>query len=582
MKTGLFPVKSAGMVFAKIIPDRIDAERVSSFPRRGNKFGMTRVILSLSQDLNHSQGTQAVMYRSGLFILLALLCAPLYSGAADTGSFRTVPVDIPSPGMLRASNSSYYSEIDINPVLKNTYGVQNPRVLSSITDLQLGIFRHLALTGSLPYFADLFNQSGKKGHKSGAGDISAGLRTAFVNSEGTFEGISFGAKFLIPEELTYGNEPLGFRTFSSGNFGYSIEAAGKIRNSFLEGYASAALFSFRNSAQTSVVDPGDVFYDTGFGYRGIGKANAAGYAENVFQNQVQWSLCGIIPFRKGISGIMELDGAMFTGLPKRESIFRVIPGLRLGSGDGMNISAGFDIGLKGPVPKATYLLRINVPSLSPRDLGKSMGLIKKTVPEEQIRAKNIPVAVHAFTKSIPSYLYEQDLRDNLMENLSAQGIMHVVPGRKVDEALHQESFIAVKDTPQKRGIRLGADFIIYTNISSYTVSRTSRFSIPFLILLPSTDFTLSTQASVADLSTGEMHELGIISATVSKPRDTIFFPMGASSDLTYLSEPEMRILERELINRWVARFNTVLQENLNIFDWGPKRAKNEISADTGG
>ncbi|MDP2984356.1 MAG: hypothetical protein Q8O92_13635 [Candidatus Latescibacter sp.] len=31
---------------------KIDAETVSSFPRSGNKFGMTRVILNSFQDLN--------------------------------------------------------------------------------------------------------------------------------------------------------------------------------------------------------------------------------------------------------------------------------------------------------------------------------------------------------------------------------------------------------------------------------------------------------------------------------------------------------------------------------------------------
>ena len=95
---------------------------------------------------------------------------------------------------------------------------------------------------------------------------------------------------------------------------------------------------------------------------------------------------------------------------------------------------------------------------------------------------------------------------------------------------------------------------------------------PYLISFPQTNFTLSAQTSITDLTTGEAQSLGVITANVVKPRGINYFPTGASSDLEYISEPERRTAERELIDRWVEEFNIVVIEKIGIFGWEPKKS----------
>ena len=152
----------------------------------------------------------------------------IYGGTALSdinGFFRSIPVDTPKKGILRVSNVSYYSKIQANDTLTQKYGISKSNILSSITNLEVGVTNYLSVTGTLPYYADMFSQGGKNGNKTGGGDISAGLRFAYTPEESMLRGISVGGRALIPEKMVFGREPLGFRTFSSGKQGYAIEAS---------------------------------------------------------------------------------------------------------------------------------------------------------------------------------------------------------------------------------------------------------------------------------------------------------------------------------------------------------------------
>ena len=119
-----------------------------------------------------------IMTRAKRFIILLLTFVPILPAwvfAGDDGLFRSMPSSIPRPGVLRVSTATFYSKTKINDILTTQYGVKKPRLLSSITDLELGLTRNLALIGSIPYYADLFTQE-KRGYKSGAGDATAGMR----------------------------------------------------------------------------------------------------------------------------------------------------------------------------------------------------------------------------------------------------------------------------------------------------------------------------------------------------------------------------------------------------------------------
>ena len=94
--------------------------------------------------------------------------------------------------------------------------------------------------------------------------------------------------------------------------------------------------------------------------------------------------------------------------------------------------------------------------------------------------------------------------------------------------MQQQKLIPVKDTPTELGVRMGASYIINTDISSYDVTRTSSFTIPLIIGFPQTDFFIKAHASVTNLVTGEKHDLGIITATVFKKRGLNLFPYSST------------------------------------------------------
>ncbi|MBN1294930.1 MAG: hypothetical protein JXB48_24045 [Candidatus Latescibacteria bacterium] len=492
--------------------------------------------------------------------------------SAETGLIRTIPVDTPKKSVLRISNSTFYSKIKANDILIQRYGVTKSHIISSLTDIEFGITDYFAIVGSLPYYADLFKQGNRSGEKTGGGDIAAGFRFAYVLQESMFRGISFGSRFLIPEKLVYGQEPLGFRVFTSGELGYSIEGSLGLNLKYLDGYASMAMQKFPKSPAADIAYPQDVFYDTGFGYRGIGVSDQTGYAPTLFQDQIHVSFCGIAPLKSWLAIFAEYSSTAFTSRPQREEIERIAPGLRIGKPDKFNASIGIDIAMSGPIPDKTFLFRLHIPSVSPRGIKEALGGIKK-VPDlgKQIRSKNTFVGITDFEKSDLTYLYEKELRDSFQKQLDAFGVLKVVPGKKVDTALHQQTLIPVKDTPTQLGVRMGAGYIINTDISDYNVTRTSSFTIPLVIGFPQTDFSIKARASVTDLVTGEKHDLGIISATVYKKRGVNLFPYGASSDIDYLSEPERRVMEKELVDLWVKNFNDRINERLDLFDWDPKR-----------
>lgn len=506
-----------------------------------------------------------------LLVLVPLLSAEAFAG--DSGLFRIISTDIPPRGVLRVSNVTFHSKTRINDVLRNQYGVENPRLLSSITSLELGLTRNLALTGSIPYFADLFDQAGKGGHKAGAGDIAAGLRLSFDLQGGTIDRFSLGTRVLIPEQLGYDREPLGFRTFSLGEFAYSLESAARMRNPWADLYFSAATYQFPKESERyeGTSNPAaDVFYDTGFGFRGIGEGDETGYAPTVSRNQFVFAMGAIIPFSRSIAGLLEYQTVMFPGKAKIPRIDRLTPGIRLGKQEGINLSLGMDFGFSGPVSRTGVAMRLSIPSISPRDIGEGLGLKKKVNPEARIRSKNTLVAVREFSARDKSFLYERELRDAFQTELGSMELMNVLPVERVDRAFGQESLVPVKDSPQKMGVRLGAQYLINTQIQSYCAIRGSRFTIPFLVMLPKTDFVLSARISVSNLADGTVHDLGIVTATVVKCRGTVFFPMGGSSDLVYIPEPETRRLEKELIDRWVDALNARILERIELFDWTPK------------
>lgn len=513
--------------------------------------------------------------RAGALCAALLTAAPV--AADDAGLFRASPVDTPRLGVLRAVNSTYYSKIGVNSVLVNDYAVEQPRVLTSATRLELGLPWNMALTATIPYYADLFSQQGKRGHKSGGGDIDAGLRVSFGKGEGVWDRFGLTARVLIPEKLGYGAEPLGFRTFSTGEFGYSLEAGARMHSRFADWYLSAATYQFPGAPEAPAATPDETFYDTGFGYRGIGPADRTGFTPTVFLGQVQLSAGGAIPVRRGVTGLLEVHAASFTGDPERETILRLTPGVRLGRAEGLNAAVGMDFGLAGPVPRTALVMRLSIPSLSPRELGRGLGIVKKAPAERQVRARNALVAVPEFSGTGNTLFDDRNLRHAFQGALGSREIVRVVPAEQVDRAIRQESLNPVKDSPGDLGVRIGAEYLIRAEIVSYRAVRTSRFTLPFIIKFPSTSFTLTARASVADLASGKEHDLGVITATVVKERGMLLFPLGPSSDLRYLSEPETRLVERELADRWVDAFNTRVLERMDLFDWEPKRTESGVS-----
>jgi len=337
---------------------------------------------------------------------------------------------------------------------------------------------------------------------------------------------------------------------------------------------SVSMIQFPNAAQTDSVFTTDYFYDTGYGYMGIGKPDASGLAEGIFQNQLNVSLGTVIPIRSWVYGILELNSTSFIEKPKRKNIVTLAPGFRIGKADGFNLSVGMNYALSGSIPDKTFMFRFRIPTLSARGIKEL--LIKERIGND-IRSRNALVAVKDFSKLDITYLYEKDLKNGLQNELNTGGLMDVVPRNKVELAFQLKTLVPLPDNPQQLGVRLGANYLINADIMEFKVNRSSSFTIPLLISFPQTSFSLSVNASVKDLVTGEVHQLGVIKASVIKPRGVNFFPFSASSDIIYISAPDRRIAEKELINRWVESFNDVIMDNIEIFGWEPKQT--EIKGD---
>lgn len=512
--------------------------------------------------------------RARISLILGVTLLISSSAAADDARlFRTVPTDTPKLGVLRASNSTFYSAVKVNTVLINNYAVEQTKVLTSVTDFELGLPLGLALTGTIPYYADMFSQQGKRGYKAGAGDIAAGIRMS-LGGKGTAEDrFGIGLRFLIPEKLGFDGEPLGFRTFSTGQYGVSVEIGQMRRIGFADWRFSGALVRFPGAPSPGAVSSREILYDTGFGYRGIGAADSTGFAKTVFLDQIQFVGGVEIPIHRGIAGLAEMHAAIFTESPKRDAVLRLTPGLRFGSAEGINAAVGVDIRLRGEVPDNSVVFRVSVPSLSPKDIGQGLGIGRRIPAERQIRSRNALVAVPAFSGTGGAPIDDRDLRNAFQTALGAMEIFNVIPSSAVDRALRQESLVPLHDSPEELGVRLGAQYLIRAEILSYRSVRSASFSIPFVFRLPTTNLTLSARGSVTDLASGKVYDIGVISATVAKGRGFLLFPAGASSDISSLSEPETRMLQRDLAESWVNSFTARVRERMEIFDWKPKRAE---------
>lgn len=515
-------------------------------------------------------------------MLVLVLAGAVPCTANDTSHFRTVTIDTPKKSVLRLRNGIYYSSITANSVLRDGFGVTDPSIFSSITTAEFGITNSIAVSATVPWYSDRFTQYGKNGNKSGGGDVVAGLKYSFTPRKSAITGLSLGARFMIPEEMTYGAEPLGFRDFSTGEFGYSIETALGLNLRRLTGSASLVFRQFPNAEPPIDNNTTDQFYDTGFGYRGIGINDQGGYAPSIFQDQLTFSFSAAMPMKNWVSYITEFSSTAFIEEPRRESIITLAAGVRIGQPESINASVGIDFGLAGQVPSRTFLFQLAIPTVSPSGLKKSIGLTKKPEPGEFARARNSVVAVPTFTSNDKTYLYESQLRSLFQKQLSADGVLNVAPQKRVDDKLVSRSLVPLDETPVDLGVRLGSQYVIRADITEYRISRHAGMYIPLVISFPQTDFILSARAVVDDLVAGESHDLGVITATVIKTRGVNFFPLGESSDITYLSEPERAQLEKELIDVWVGNFNTRIYERIDLFDWDPKRVSVRGDEDSGG
>ncbi|MFC1490540.1 hypothetical protein ACFL6K_04960 [Candidatus Latescibacterota bacterium] len=490
--------------------------------------------------------------------------------AGDLGFFRTIPVETPERGIIRMSNTSYFSNFNTNPVLSRNYGIKDPRIFGSVTEFELGITNYMNFNGSLPYYADMFKQGSKSGKKTGAGDVVLGFRLAKKIDDPKFKGFSFGGRVRIPEQLGYGPEPLGFRTFSYGKLAYSVEASTGFKIKFADCNFSVSMIQFPNAAKRDSAFTTDSFYNTGFGYMGIGSPNTSGLAEGLFQNQVHLSLGTSVTISPRIAGILEFNSTMFIEKSKREDIMTLAPGFRIGSADGFNLSAGMDYALSGAIPDKTFMFRLRVPTLSARGI-KQLLARKSTGP--MIRSQNSLVALNDFTRSDMTFMYADELKQSLHKDMTGTGLLSVVSDEKIKNAFRQESLATIPDKPQQLGVRLGANYLINAEITDYNVKRSSSFKIPLIVSFPETSFSLSVNASVTDLVTGESHSLGIISSRITKSRGVLFFPVSASSDIEFISALERRDCENQLLSRWVEEFNSVLMDKIEIFGWEPKKTE---------
>ena len=499
--------------------------------------------------------------------------------AAGSGFFRTLPIDTPPKGTMRLWNATYYAPVTVNPVLSGTYGISDAHILSSVTGGALGITDRIALTGTVPFYVDTFSQNGRSGDKTGPGDASLGLLMA-LSRAGEERGMSIGTLVTIPERFGYGDEPLGFRTFSPGRLGFAVQFSAGVPVTFLESRFSLSWHRFPGVDDPPAAVDGDLFYDTGNGFVGMGAADAAGRASTIYQDHAAASFGVAIPVLSWLAGTVEVSAVRFTEKPKRDTIVRVIPGVRLGRRDGFNLGVGIDMGMGGNVPDRTWLMQFTIPTFSPSSV-IAAGRAKREI-SDRMRARNALVAVEPFTKSDITYLYERTLKDAVLRELETTDLFTVASERTVSEAMARGDLVAVPDSPSRIGVRLGSQYLITADVDKYSVRRSSSFTIPYLIGFPETVFSLTVRASVTDLSTGEKRDLGQIDAVVYHPRGVLLFPAGASSDLVYLTEPERRSMERDLANRWTARFNARIMERLEWFGWEPRRTEHGGAEDVKG
>ncbi len=515
-----------------------------------------------------------------IFIVLAALTSSAdYIGAYDLGLFHTLPVEPPDRGVIRMTNTSFYSGVTVNPVLQNRYGVRDTRIFSSVTGFELGVTNSLTFTGNLPYYADLFTQNSKGGKKSGAGDVVLGLRYTALLPGTSFRALTFGGRFRIPEQLGYGPEPLGFRTFSYGEFAYSMDIASGFHIGMTDWNASLSLISYPNAAKIDSVFSSDTFYNTGMGYLGIGSHDALGFSQGIFQNQMQVSIGASVPLRPWITGIMEFNMVSFVEQPRRDKIMSLTPAVRFGSPEGFQMSVGMDFSMNGQITDRTALVRLRIPTLSVRDIKR---LLERKGPGAEIRSRNALVAVKEFKKADYRYMYERDLRNALEGDIRARDALKIIPNKATDEAFLQKALVPLEESPSSLGIRLGSNYLITTEILSYDVRRSASLHVPFLIKFPQTTFKLHAHVTVEDLTSGKEHQLGIVDATVVQPRGVQFFPVGYSSDIVYLSEPDRCAAQRELINNWVNSFNNLMMEKIEVFGWEPRKTEVKGSEETSG
>jgi hypothetical protein len=305
--------------------------------------------------------------------VLAYLAPPTVY-ARDASLFRTVPIDTPNRGVFRMSNVTYYSKIPTNHRLQELYSVQNSSIYSSLTELEYGVVDNFSINATFPYYVDHFEQITKTANKSGAGDIIAGLKYSYApRTSLVMDGLSLGTKFIIPVEMHYAGEPLGYRVFSSGEFGYGFESGLGFtlrlnERPFFHGTISGAYHAFPQAPKADTLYDSNIFYDSGFGYRGIGRPDADAFSPSLFEDQISVGFTGVVPLRPWFSSIVEVNSTTLLDHPETGQLFSVAPGIMFGRTNQISLSVGMAFRVSGPIPRRTLMVGITIPSLSPRDI----------------------------------------------------------------------------------------------------------------------------------------------------------------------------------------------------------------------
>ncbi len=529
--------------------------------------------------MNGTSGISNTNSRTVSILTVGLLAACIGAARAETGFFRVQPVVTPARGMVRITNTSFYSPVTPNAYLRTRYGLADEHVFSTVSAADVGVTDRIALTGTLPFYADTFTQSSRSGRKTGPGDVSAGFRMR-VGGSGTIPVMSIGALVTVPERFGYGNEPLGFRTFSPGKPGYSLRLAAGLPIPRIESRLSLSYHGFPGKKPPTETLATDVFYDTGNGYAGIGAPDADGRAALLRQDHAIASLGVAVPVKSWAAATLEFTAARFTEPPVRDTIMHLTPGVRLGRVNGFNLTAGIDFGIAGPVPDRTVVLQVTIPGFSPT--AAIAPIIPKPAVPDHARAENALVAVGSFRSTDGMFPYERELKEVFRTHLEAADLFAITPDDVVDDAFSRAALVPVRESVGRLGVRLGSEFLITADISEYYIRRTTGLAIPFVVGFPKTVLTLRAHAKVTNLVTGEIADLGDIEAAVTRDRGVLFFPAGPSSDLEHLTEPQLRQAERELVDRWTTGLNDRILEQIDFFGWEPERTKVEGAEDVKG